>query len=285
MVSTYNGLPIVANFEINGNIVVDGSEVNVYTLPSDVAKTSDLHYHNNKTTLDGVTPEKVAQWNTVVDKIDKVEGMGLSTNDYTTDEKNKLEGIDIGANKYIHPNDVNTRHVTDTEKAFWNGKSDFSGDYNDLVNLPSILGDMTSDVYDPQGKAVDVFQYADNIGGSKLDKTGDTKDNITTFTEAEEDVDIVTGEKHSTIFGKILKSIKTLRHNIGVLANEKIDKSSIAQADTINDPERVPSTAVTYALGQEVDTLNNNFTDQANKKYHIKLKNIGGRPYITYEEV
>lgn len=161
-----SGGSVVTDSEINGNIVIDGSETNVYTLPSDVAKTSDLHSHNNKTALDEITTVKVTQWNTVVDKIDKVEGMGLSTNDYTTDDKDKLDGIDFGANKYIHPNDVNTRHVTDTEKEFWNGKSDFSGDYNDLLNLPSVLGDMTSDVYDPQGRAIDIFDYVDSKAGS-----------------------------------------------------------------------------------------------------------------------
>lgn len=36
-------------------------------------------------------------------KVNKVEGKGLSTNDYTTTEKNKLAGIAEGANKYIHP--------------------------------------------------------------------------------------------------------------------------------------------------------------------------------------
>lgn len=36
-------------------------------------------------------------------KVDKVVGKGLSTNDYTTTEKNKLEGIAEGANKYVHP--------------------------------------------------------------------------------------------------------------------------------------------------------------------------------------
>lgn len=36
-------------------------------------------------------------------KVDKVSGRGLSTNDYTTPEKNKLSGIEDGANKYIHP--------------------------------------------------------------------------------------------------------------------------------------------------------------------------------------
>lgn len=36
-------------------------------------------------------------------KVDKVSGKGLSTNDYTTDEKNKLAGIATGANKYTLP--------------------------------------------------------------------------------------------------------------------------------------------------------------------------------------
>jgi len=36
-------------------------------------------------------------------KVDKVSGKGLSTNDYTTDEKNKLAGIEDGANNYTLP--------------------------------------------------------------------------------------------------------------------------------------------------------------------------------------
>ena len=36
-------------------------------------------------------------------KVDKVEGKGLSTEDYTTAEKAKLTGIEDGANNYTHP--------------------------------------------------------------------------------------------------------------------------------------------------------------------------------------
>ena len=36
-------------------------------------------------------------------KVDKVEGKGLSTNDYTTPEKNKLTAIEAEANKYVLP--------------------------------------------------------------------------------------------------------------------------------------------------------------------------------------
>ena len=37
------------------------------------------------------------------EKVDKVSGKGLSTNDYTTDEKNKLAGVEENANNYTLP--------------------------------------------------------------------------------------------------------------------------------------------------------------------------------------
>ncbi len=60
-------------------------------------------------------------------KVDKVEGKGLSTEDYTTAEKEKLAGL----NNYTHPTshaatmiteDDTHRFATDTEKAEWNAK-------------------------------------------------------------------------------------------------------------------------------------------------------------------
>ena len=42
-------------------------------------------------------------WNAVSNKVDKVSGKGLSTEDYTTDEKTKLAGIEDNANNYTHP--------------------------------------------------------------------------------------------------------------------------------------------------------------------------------------
>ena len=46
--------------------------------------------------LDGVTENVQTQLN---DKVDKVTGKGLSTNDYTSAEKTKLSGIETGAQK------------------------------------------------------------------------------------------------------------------------------------------------------------------------------------------
>lgn len=44
-----------------------------------------------------------------------------------------------------HTSDTNT-HITSEDRTNWDAKSDFSGDYNDLTNAPSISEDMTDGV-------------------------------------------------------------------------------------------------------------------------------------------
>ena len=65
-------------------------------------------------------------------KVDKVTGKGLSTEDYTTAEKQKLAGIAAGANNYQHPashpatmiaQDETHRFITDAERKAWNEKT------------------------------------------------------------------------------------------------------------------------------------------------------------------
>lgn len=40
------------------------------------------------------------------------------------EDKAKLDGIEEGSNNYIHPDNPEIRHVTDTEKEYWNNKAD-----------------------------------------------------------------------------------------------------------------------------------------------------------------
>lgn len=44
-------------------------------------------------------------------KVDKVNDKQLSTNDYTTSEKNKLQGIAANANNYTHPTTAGNKHL------------------------------------------------------------------------------------------------------------------------------------------------------------------------------
>lgn len=52
-------------------------------------------------------------------KVDKVPGKGLSSNNFTTTLKNKLDGIEDGANRYVHPTGDNYLHVTTDQKTRW----------------------------------------------------------------------------------------------------------------------------------------------------------------------
>ena len=63
------------------------------------------------------------------EKVNKEQGKGLSTNDYTIDEKNKLSNIEERANAYVHPlnhsatiitQDSTHRFITDIERDRWN---------------------------------------------------------------------------------------------------------------------------------------------------------------------
>lgn len=105
--------------------------------------------------------ESIKAWatNKLTNKVDKVEGKILSSNDYTDEDVKKLNSIgDLSALNTIEKNtlvgsinelkknipnmlsnltdDSMHRTVTDTEKEAWNAKSDFSGSYNDLTNKP-----------------------------------------------------------------------------------------------------------------------------------------------------
>ena len=50
-------------------------------------------------------------------KVDKVDGLGLSTNDFTTEEKNKLAAIESGATKTIVDDTLNTSSTNPIQNA------------------------------------------------------------------------------------------------------------------------------------------------------------------------
>lgn len=66
---------------------------------SDVASAATLSSHTGNTTVHITASERTA-WN---NKVDKVSGKGLSTNDFDNTLLSKLNGIEPGANKYVLP--------------------------------------------------------------------------------------------------------------------------------------------------------------------------------------
>ena len=183
-------------------------------------------------------------------KVDKEEGKGLSTNDYTTDEKNKLAGIDTGANKTVINDTVTSES---TEEALSAAKGKYLNDRIDSITLDMEnkgAGDMLKATYDADNDGkVDVAKHAETadsatnaddaakLGGQSpeyyakasdiptvptnvsaftndanyLTKTGDATDVTATFTPASERTNITTGEKLTAILGKIAKFFADLK--------------------------------------------------------------------------
>lgn len=76
-------------------------------------------------------------------KVDKVDGKGLSTNDYTAADKAKVDAIPANP-KYtdtVYDDTALKERVATIEgkESAWDAKSDFSGSYNDLTDKPTPL--------------------------------------------------------------------------------------------------------------------------------------------------
>lgn len=109
-------------------------------------------------------------------KVDKTEGKGLSDENYTLAEKNKLAGIEQGANKYIHPTNhnadmivenLNKRFVSDTEKDTWNDANTKKHTHSNK----SILDTITQVLIDSWNSAVEhISDIPTKVGQLQNDK-------------------------------------------------------------------------------------------------------------------
>lgn len=114
---------------------------------------TENHYGGSIKYFNGITWVKVSDEsgdltaikNSLNNKVDKVSGKQLSTNDYTTTEKQKLAGIAANANNYSHPTSAGNKHIPTGGSAnqilTWkaNGEAQWS-------NAPStVVGKATAD--------------------------------------------------------------------------------------------------------------------------------------------
>jgi hypothetical protein len=159
---------------------------------SAVAHISDAIKH--------ITSDERNLWNTVVNKVDKIEGKGLSTEDYTTEEKNKLAGIASGAevnqnafsNIKVGSSTISADSKTDTlEIAAGTGITITTDTINDKITIngvnqythPNHTGDVTSigdGVTTISNNVVTNAKLADmasnTVKGRKSSGTGDPED-------------------------------------------------------------------------------------------------------------
>lgn len=84
----------------NGNVDVNSSDLQpIATRNATIADGNIVKWNNTNLTLvdTGINVDNVAKKTELDNKVDKITGKGLSTNDFTNDEKNKLAGIEAEA--------------------------------------------------------------------------------------------------------------------------------------------------------------------------------------------
>lgn len=102
-------------------------------------------------------------------KVDKVDGKGLSTNDYTAAAKAKVDAIPANP-KYtdtVYDDTALKERVATIEgkESAWDAKSDFSGSYNDLTDKPTIPAPVTEQTVSGWGFTKNTGTYSKPAGG------------------------------------------------------------------------------------------------------------------------
>ena len=147
----------------------------------------------------------------IATKVNKVDGKGLSSNDFTDDEKSKLAGIAANATRVLVENVLTSDSTTNALSAA-QGKA-LKALIDDLRDSLSDLGygDMMKSVYDANNDGI--VDNASQLGGhtpeyfAKADGT-----NISTsFTAASARQNIASGDSLPVILGKISKYFADLK--------------------------------------------------------------------------
>lgn len=122
--------------------------------------------------------------NLLTNKVDKVSGKGLSTNDYTTTEKNKLAGIEAGAQvntitgvKGNSETTYRTGNVNITKANIGLGNVDNTADANKSVNYATSAGSATSATKDASGNTITATYETKTDAAAKLTEAKTYADN------------------------------------------------------------------------------------------------------------
>jgi hypothetical protein len=134
---------------------------------------------SNLNTLVGDTAVSTQITNAVANKVDKVSGKGLSTNDYTTAEKNKLSGIDTGANKTIVDSVLSTTSTNPVQNKVVNTA---------ISNLNTLVGDksVSSQISTAIASKADIghTHTKSEVGLGNVDNTTDADKSVKYATSA-----------------------------------------------------------------------------------------------------
>lgn len=112
------------------------------------------------------------------------------------------------------------------------------------------LQQLIADLETNPNELTNILANISALQSGKLDKTGNSQSNTVTFLESATDEDIASGDTHSTLFGKIMKSTKSLRskieNNTNIIGLNLLDYGATGNDDFIND------TAINNAINDAI---------------------------------
>lgn len=150
---------------LNEHSIVVPTKTSDLTNDSDfVADANYVHTENNYTTEEKQKLAGLSNYDdttitaSLANKVDKVNGKGLSTNDF--DNTYKTDVDDNTNARHTHTNKQVLDNITSNDVNNWNNKSDFSGSYNDLSDKPTIPSEVTENTVSGWGFTKNTGTYS-----------------------------------------------------------------------------------------------------------------------------
>jgi hypothetical protein len=178
-------------------------------------------------------------------KVDKVSGKGLSTNDYTTAEKNKLASIAEGANKTIVDSELSSTSTDPVQNKVVNAAIN---DLNALVGDTAVATQISNAVASKADASHthDDRYYTESEIDTKLSGKSDTSHTHSTYVNQNAFSNIKVG--NTTVAADTTTDTVTLvaGNNITITPDATNDKITIAATDTVYTHPSSGVTAGTY---------------------------------------
>ncbi len=189
-------------------------------------------------------------------KVDKADGKGLSSNDYTTDEKTKLAGIAAGANKTVVEDVLTSTNKTHALSAA-QGKA-----LKDMI--PTVTNDLTNDLKTNYDAAYTHSQAAHAPAGAQANVIESILVNGKAVTPANKAVSITVPTTVASLTDAGQYAKKTDIANVYKYKGSVANASALPTGATGGDVYNVEDTGMNYAWnGKEWDALGETFVIEA----------------------
>ena len=211
-----------------------------YLTQSDI-ETASTHTHANKAVLDGITVEKVSEWNNKsnfdgdYNSLINKPSIPVVTNDLTDSLKAQYDDAVKKAHSHTNKSALDT--ITSAKIKSWDSKSEFTGSYEDLTDkptIPSVEGLATETYVDNAVSSVPVYDDAEiKASVADLQTNKASKTDIADF-QTQAQVESLVSSEIAKIVANAPSNFDTLKEIADWIATHENSASAMNTAITAN---------------------------------------------------